>query len=190
MEEFFTFDVVYIGQSYGQDGKRKAIDRLTGGHKTVERILSEMQDFSPNRSVGFITIDQQMESVHACIRTGHDGADLLSVRKLLAEQFTEISNSPLSKTTVDAAEAALIAAFQPKWNVKLKDFPQTGAPALLKKLKEQGYTHLYVHIDLKDALAKVRVHGKPSSQFSWRFDLDNREIEDQDNMPWHRFNLY
>lgn len=188
VDELFTFKVAYIGQSYGKDGSSKAIDRLTGGHRTVDKILSDTQDFSHNSAVAFITIDQHLKSVDASIKTDQ-GAGKDAAVTLASKLFAEILKDPLSKTTVDAAEAALITAFQPKWNVELKDFTQKERPTLMKKLKEDGYTHLHIHIDLKDAHAKVKgLKGTASSHHSWTFNLDTGDIESSGIGSWRRPN--
>jgi hypothetical protein len=194
--EFFNFEVAYIGQSYGENGSLKAIDRLTKGHKTVERILSEIQDFSPNRSVALITLDQQLTRVDAQIRTDQGEKATTSKAMQAAALFREIlstdllSDGPLSKMTVDAAEASLITAFNPEWNQLLKDFTQKEAPTMVRKLKDKGYTHLRIHIDLKDAQAQIKGphQGIPSPHHSWTFNLDTGAIESAGSGSWHRPN--
>lgn len=177
MKEFFTYEVVYVGKSYGTGGSSAAIDRLTGGHPTVEKELSLIHVSSRNRSLGFITIDQQMRSIEARIKTKRGLADPSLIRSL-AGQFAEIMNEPLTKTTVDAAEATLIRALAPRLNKQLRNFPEAGAPKLVRQLTAQGYTHLQVHIDLKDALARVKdPEGLPSSQHSWTFNLGTGRLE-------------
>ncbi|MBJ2120639.1 hypothetical protein I6N91_06550 [Arthrobacter sp. MSA 4-2] len=186
VDELFTFKVVYIGQSYGRKNSSTAIKRLTGGHETVEKILSDTQDYSQSSAVAFITIDQRLTSVGANIKMnqGDEGVD--AVLKLATERFAGIVNEPLSKRTVDAAEAALITAFQPQWNIDLKDFTQKGRPTLMTELKEDGYTHLHIHINLNAAHAKVRgpLKGVPSSHHSWTFNLDTGAIENPSNGSW------
>jgi hypothetical protein len=153
----------------------------------VDKILSHTQDLSHNNNaVAFITIDQHLASVGAHIKTDQGSAGIGAAIKLATVQFSNISNNPLSKMTVDAAEAALITAFQPKWNVELKDFTQMERPTLMKKLKEDGYTHLHIHIDLKDAPAKVRgpMNGIASSHHSWTFNLDTGDIESSGSGSW------
>lgn len=189
VEEFFTFEVAYIGQSFGDNGSKKAIDRLTGGHQTVIKALSNIQDFARNRSVGFITINQQPKSIYTRIDTTRGVVDpIRPAAKFLAERFNDFYE-PLSETTVNAAEAALISAFKPRFNVKLVNFPQPDTN-VVKELKKQGYTHLQVAIELRDALAKLKgpKTGKPSSQHSWTFNLDTGDLEGPENLAWGKLN--
>ncbi|WP_416418823.1 hypothetical protein [Paenarthrobacter aromaticivorans] len=187
--ELFAFRVAYIGQSYGKEGSSKALQRLSRGHETVDKILSDTQDYSPDSAVGFITIDQHPMSVSASIGTNQDSNVQEAAGKIAAERFKDILLGTLSKETVDAAEAALITAFQPEWNILLKDFTQKERPALMKRLRDGGYTHLQIHIDLKDAHAMVKgPNGKLSDHHTWTFNLQTGALEDVGRGSWRRPN--
>ncbi|WP_139346534.1 hypothetical protein [Sinomonas mesophila] len=191
LEGLFYFEVAYIGQSYGTDGSSKAIDRLTQGHKTVDKIFSDTQDLVDNRAVAFITIDQQLTSINAHFKTIQRGTDFSPTIRSMAKNWADVlADGPVSKATVDAAEAALITAFKPKWNELLKDFTQKDAPALVNKLKERGYSHLCIHIDLKDSYAKVKgpAKGIQSSHHTWTFNLDTGNLESPGSGSWQRRN--
>jgi hypothetical protein len=177
VDKLFTFEVAYIGQSYGKNGSSKAIDRLTKGHQTVDKIFSDIQSFSHNREVAFITVDQYLTTIDAHMSSGKDGAE--ARRAILKSIAKHWGGEPLSDTTVDAAEAALITAFKPKWNELLKDFTQKEAPALLKKLKDDEYTHLRIRINLTGSNVKVKgpLRGIPSAFHSWSFNLETGAIE-------------
>lgn len=176
VDKLFSFEVAYIGQSYGRIKRKMAIDRLIEGHETVDKILSDVQSYSHNREVAFVTIDQQLTSVDAHMHTGPSGTNIAATIKAMAQVF---GAEHISKMVVDAAEAALITAFQPKWNKKLRDFTQKEAQELVGKLKEGGYTHLRIRINLRESLGKVKgpVKGVPSEFHSWAFNLDTGAIE-------------
>jgi len=176
VDKLFSFEIAYIGQSYGRIKRKMAIDRLIEGHETVDKILSDVQSYSHNREVAFVTIDQQLTTVDAHMHTGQNGMDIAATIKAMAQVF---GAEPISKTIVDAAEAALITAFQPEWNKDLRDFTQKEAQELVGKLKEGGYTHLRIRIDLRESLGKVKgpVRGISSGFHSWAFNLDTGAIE-------------
>lgn len=73
----------------------------------------------------------------------------------------------------------MITAYQPEWNKDLRDFTQTEAQELVGKLKERGYTHSRIRIDLHESLGKVKgpVNGVPSEFHSCAFNLATGAIE-------------
>lgn len=182
VDQFFTFDVKYIGQSYGKNGSSGAIDRLTRGHETVDKILSDTMSYSHDQEVAFITLDQQMTNTDMVFNTGQDST---RVRAMMAGMFAVNDAGTTTKLIVDAAEASLITAFDPEWNEKLTDFTQKDAPKMLADLKAFHATHLRIRIDLRKSNAKLRgpKRGVPSPFHSWAFNLSTGAIEYPSEAP-------
>lgn len=182
VNQFFTFEVAYIGQSYGTNGSSGAIDRLVNGHSTVDKILSDTLSYSHNREVAFITLDQQLTTMDAHLSTGQDPKERQAIFWGISQAW---GAGPITDLVVDAAEASLITAFKPEWNMVLKDFTKKDAPSMLKALRDFHVTHLRIRIDLTQSYAKVigPVRGVASARHSWAFNLDTGAIELPGNAP-------
>lgn len=184
VDALFIFDVLYIGKAYGNQGARTAIDRIFA-HEKAQPAIAYVHDYQPGRSVGFITINQHMASVdklHIDLTQGYpDGAAL----REFAEQAA-VLNQPLSETTVDAAESVLIGAFKPPRNTVKKKF--SNSTNSVKKLREMGYTHLQVRIDLQDSFAKLRgPNNEASTTHSLTFNLNTKKLESPGDTAWNQY---
>jgi hypothetical protein len=118
---FCDFEVVYIGQAFGRDGKRNALDRLKK-HETLQRIAlttdlegyylnTILLDVHSNQSIFtmFNPWAKEQESEQKRFMSGYD-----LVRNMSGEELVTIY------------EAALIRYFEPKFNKVFKDsFPST-----------------------------------------------------------------
>lgn len=123
-----VFDVQYVGQSYGKDGSRNALDRLKK-HETLQKIA--IRGIPPGKNLTLLMFEilpmtkiisvfnpntQDQSHGEARIKNGLD--------KLYGTSAQE---------RVSLYEASLIRYFQPKFNKALKDsFPSTN----LKVLKD------------------------------------------------------
>lgn len=185
VDALFTFDVIYIGKAYGKEGARTAIDRIFA-HEKAQPAIAYVHDYQPGKSVGFITINQHMVSadkLHIDMTQGYPDAAALS--EWLNEQAA-VLNQPLSETTVDAAESVLIGAFKPPRNTEKKNF--SNSTNSVKKLREIGYTHLQVRIDLQNSFAKLRgPNNEASSSHSLTFNLKTKELETPGDTAWNQF---
>jgi len=116
-----VFNVLYIGQSFGQNGERNSLDRLKS-HETLQRIsLSE---------------DLKGEALHVLLLSINDENRTFTIFNPFAKKSDDdgsrISNgveklfqtSDKERTTI--FEASLIRFFEPKYNKELKNsFPST-----------------------------------------------------------------
>lgn len=122
------FDVQYIGQAYGEDGSRNALDRLTK-HETLQRIA--LAPAPENQRLEVILVEVQPNTRMMTIFNpwakdrDEDGSRITAALDSLFDT-TEAQQ-------VSLYEAALIRYFQPKYNKTFKDsFPSTN----LKLLRE------------------------------------------------------
>lgn len=72
LKKFFTYHVEYIGQSFGKDGERTAAERISQGHKTVQKILAEVCDLNPNGAVAFLVLDSEVQGSEVEVSLGPD----------------------------------------------------------------------------------------------------------------------
>lgn len=185
VDALFIFDVIYIGQAYGTKGARTAIDRLFA-HEKAQPAIAYVHDYQPDRSVGFITINQRMSSVDKLHIDSTEGyPDEMALSEWAREQVA-VLNQPLSETTVDAAESVLIGAFKPPRNKDKTNFSNTTKS--VKKLRKMGYTHLQVRIDLQDSFAKLRgPNNEASTNHNLTFNLKTKKLESPGDTAWNQF---
>ena len=185
VDALFIFDVIYIGKSYGTEGSRTAIDRIFG-HEKAQPALAYVHDYRPYESLGFVTINQQMNSVDKLnIDTSEGYPDTKSLSEWLVHHVG-VLNEPLTETTVDAAESVLIGAFKPPRNESKINF--SSRTVSVRKLRELGYTHLQVRIDLQDSYAKLRGPNKrASTNHNLTFNLITGEMESPGDTSWNEF---
>lgn len=185
VDALFIFDVIYIGQAYGTEGARTAIDRLSA-HEKAQPAIAYVHDYQPDMSVGFITINQRMTSVDKLnIDSPQGRPDKNSLSEWVKEQ-ADVLNEPLSATTVDAAESVLIGAFKPPRNQAKTNF--SNRTKSVKELRKLGYTHLQVRIDLQDSFAKLRgPNNEASTNHNLTFNLKTRELESPGDTGWNEF---
>lgn len=122
MGSFLDLEVMYVGQSYGDEGDRTAIGRLQS-HSKFQSILGEASRLAPDKEIWLILV-----SLMPIMITSIDGT---SVGETLMSDDED--NEHILKVTSQAmdeaqqicfAEAAFIRYFQPKYNKHFRDnFP-------------------------------------------------------------------
>ncbi|TDE52718.1 hypothetical protein [Flavobacterium sp. GT3P67] len=120
------FEVLYVGQAYGKDGKRTAIDRLMS-HETLLKIYSQASTQHPDSDVWIMLANFSRKSLLASF-----GTNLVKVKEEnkkkeddKSEHFFNNNGYKFTpKQIINFTEAALIKYFQPKYNIKYKEsFP-------------------------------------------------------------------
>jgi hypothetical protein len=109
----FNYEILYIGQSFGQAGEKTATDRLKS-HSTLQKILADcLCDYSgDNIHVLLLNFIQDQIGVKTCC----NGYDCIASLK---PNFNE-------QQIVNITEAALIHYFKPKYNKDfITNFPST-----------------------------------------------------------------
>lgn len=112
--------VQYIGQAYGKDGSRDALDRLAS-HETLQKILGELNDQQPHRQAWIVVFKFD----------GYAVTNLISPREGIASREESVANAADALTTelpydqlTTLAEGSLIRYFRPPFNERYKDtFP-------------------------------------------------------------------
>lgn len=119
--EHLDLEVLYIGQSYGKDGKRTASQRLKS-HSTLQGIYAEAIKNSPDQDVWLIlsTFEPQLVATF-------DGASKNFTKTMEedSEHIDEVIKTTITEQQqINFTEAALIRYFQPTYNKIYKDsFP-------------------------------------------------------------------
>lgn len=138
-------EIVYIGQSYGKNGERDALDRLKS-HSTLQKIQSDhlfnapesdiavsLWEFTPRLLTSFDGITKEYEK-----SSEEDKEHMLKV----------LENPPLhiNNQIINVTEAALINYFKPEYNEKFKNnFPD---------IEHLGYKYYY-DLDFNSLLVEL-----------------------------------
>ena len=136
------YEVLYIGQAFGKNGKRTALDRLSS-HETVQKIYTHSLTQNPDSDIWILLTNFEQQSMLMAA-----GADLIKVsekdskieKKKLEHVFNNNGISITERQKINFTEAALIKYFQPKYNIEFKDsFPSH---------KHKSYSECY-NLDVK-----------------------------------------
>lgn len=122
------FEVLYIGQSYGKDGSRNALDRLLK-HETLQKISLQGVPDGYELFVLLVSIAPSTELV-MFFNPGaeHKGLDFTNQRADIG--IEKIKNITEAERTA-LYEASLIRYFQPRFNKEFKNsFPSTNMKLL------------------------------------------------------------
>lgn len=142
------YEVLYIGQAYGKNGRRTALDRLAA-HETVQKIYIHSLNNYPDSDIWILLTNFSQQSMIFIA-----GADLVNVNeedsKIEEKKFQHLfENNGLSFTErqkINFTEAALIRYFQPKYNIEFKDnFPSN---------KHKSYSECY-DLDVREITIEV-----------------------------------
>jgi hypothetical protein len=182
-------EVLYIGQAYGDDGSRIAVDRLSS-HSTLQRIMAESCETNPSDELLLLMFRFE----HAQIIASSAG-DLTVTPSATSEQEYEHMQR-VHKVTFDRkqrillAEAALINYFKPKYNKMHTDSFSFEKKKRLDKLKTvksllaKDFSALIVEINTSNLGSKLFSQVAPtyklqdifsSEQFRRSFDTGFKE---------------
>lgn len=115
------FDIKYIGQSYGRDGKRSALDRLLS-HETLQKIA--LRQAPPGYEIGLVLVAVQPSNQLLTVLNPHAKEEDHDESRLQAGLDKLFGTS--ERERVALYEAAMIRYFQPEFNIEFKDsFPST-----------------------------------------------------------------
>lgn len=118
------FEVLYIGQSIGEDGKRTAIDRLYS-HNTLQKIYSEAISRNPDSEIWLMLTSFRQKNVasvsgHINITEGTEKENFQRFLNFAKRDYLAFSD----QQKITFTEAALIRCFEPQYNIDYKDtFP-------------------------------------------------------------------
>lgn len=151
--EYIDLEVLYVGQSYGVDGARRAPDRLVH-HKTLQGIYAEALTRSPEMDI-WLTLHAFEQVTIAHMQPPSAEPAVVSDEEDHAHAVMMLT-TPLSKQQlINFAEAGLIAYFRPAYNKIFKDsFPN---PA------HKTYAECYT-LDANAVLVELQ-----TEHLGWRF---------------------
>ena len=165
------FEVLYIGQAYGKDGSRNALDRLLK-HETLQRI--SVKGVSSDRRLTLLMLaiepgNRMITFINPWADNNEDGSARISagLDKLFGTSDAE---------RVALYEASLIRHFQPPFNKEFKDsFPSTNLK-VLADCYDKDFSALISEICIDELPFKMFSDAVPPSQYHIaKFDLHEDE---------------
>lgn len=160
IEPLLDLEVLYIGQAFGEDGKRTAIDRL-GSHSTLQMIYSEAMQRNPDSEIWILLASfcqKNISSMNGMISMPQENEK---------EDFTRWMNfnngkNPFSdKQKINFTEAALIRTFLPKYNKEYKNTFPNPAHSSYSECYNLDLNSIVVEMDMTEAKRWLFSENKP-----------------------------
>ena len=123
------YKIVYIGQAFGMNGERIAVDRLIS-HSTLQKILSDCQSIYSEYNVRILLMDFQQDYQLDYISSGGFTTIIPSAPKMPENQI------------INLTEAALINYFKPEYNKDFKSNFPSNKHTSYHELFDSEYTEL------------------------------------------------
>ena len=140
------YEVLYIGQAYGQEGERTALMRLKS-HSTLQKILAEASLNYPNKHI-FIMLFEIAENLNMMFDGMSDKVKKTD-EESQAHMEEVLSDLPKEKQVINITEAAMINYFKPIYNEKLvNNFPNRNLKSY-RQYFDLDYNSLTVELDLE-----------------------------------------
>jgi len=167
-----NFKVQYIGQAYGKDGNRNALDRLKS-HSTLQEMA--IKGVSEGHDLQLLLIGLENNKLYTFMNPFAKNKDKDTSSKRISNGLDMLFNTT-EKERVSLYEAAMIRYFQPQYNKQLKDsFPSTDIKTLSNCYDK----------DMQGVIAEFGLEGFPFNLYSEtippkdyhiaRFDLHNED---------------
>ena len=137
--------VLYVGQSYGEGGERKAPDRLKK-HSTLQQILADHTFHNENDDVMVM-----LHEITPMLLASFDPS--VAVHEDEQQHQEAILNNPpliLEKQILNATEAAWIKYFKPKYNEKFKEIFPSPKHEVYKRFYIEDYNLIGIEINVSE----------------------------------------
>lgn len=177
------FEVLYIGQAYGQYGERTAFTRLSA-HSTLQKILTDCQTKYSDKHIYIILLE-----FTPILNMTFDG---LSKQYTMSEDVSDqhmndvITNLPEEQQIINITEAAIINYFKPEYNVNfVENFPDENHRGY-KQYFDLDYNCLTVEFDLEFNNAPTIQLYSSKNRINSSFDFIRYELFNDNN----RLNMY
>ncbi len=179
----WDLEVLYIGQSYGENGERKAQDRLKS-HSTFQKILSDCHSKYQDKKLYLFLMEMTplLTTTFDGISKNYEKSDEEDKKHI--EQI--FANPPKYKQIINISEAALINYFKPKYNVNfIENFPDK-AHIGYRQYYDLDYNHLTVEIDMDFSIPNNVIFSSKTNNL----DRRNRFVKYSLHNEKFRKNMY
>lgn len=168
------FHVEYIGQAFGDEGSRDALDRLIGstgkaGHGSFQRVLAEIGSTRPDREVYVLLYSFEFyKKVAIAGGLAHQPSPQIDVDKVPDRLEHFMQSSVSRETRIDLVEASLIRHFAPRYNDRYKTTFPAITHTILRRLHELDVTGLSFSLSTLEHNARVGSERAKPSDAHWQ----------------------
>ncbi|MBU2588879.1 MAG: hypothetical protein KJ872_12295 [Alphaproteobacteria bacterium] len=170
-QDAIRFDVLYVGQAYGKDGSRNALDQLLK-HETLQKISVKGTPAGRRLTLLMLKIEPGNRMITVMIPWAGNKED--GPKRIAAGLDKLFGTSDAERVAL--YEASLIRYFQPPFNKEFKDsFPSTNLK-VLTDCHEKDFAGLISEICIDELPFKLTSEAVEPAQYNIaRFDLHEDE---------------
>jgi len=160
VEPLLDLEVLYIGQAFGENGERTAVDRLDS-HSTLQKIYSETMQKKPDSEIWILLALFEQKNISII-----NGFTSMS-QENKNDDFTRLvnfhngANQLSEKQMINLTEAALIKTFLPKYNKEYKDTFPNPAHSSYSEYYHLDINSIDVEMDMAEARRWLYSDSKP-----------------------------
>lgn len=174
--DILNYEVLYIGQAYGKNGKRTAINRLLA-HETLQKIYTHSLTQNPESDIWImLTRFSQLSILFSLANFNVDFQKDNNERDdKLANHFFNNQGFKISENQqINFTEAALIRYFKPKYNLEFKDsFPNKNHKSYSECYK-LDIRALNIELDTSEHIRNIyTAHTGKRNNHSTMFEFEN-----------------
>jgi hypothetical protein len=168
--DVMPFEVLYIGQAYGADGTRNALDRLKK-HETLQKIA--VQGIPATHRLTLLLLEIAPNRIITAFNPKAKQQDQSSER--IAHGLDKLFDTSEAER-VALFEAALIRYFQPSFNTRLKDsFPSTNMK-MLADCYAKDFNALIAEVCIDELPFKMFTANAERAQYHTAFFADIPQV--------------
>lgn len=162
------WEVLYIGQAYGDNGSRAALNRLEEGHRKYTRIATERQF---DQDVYVVPVEVAQAGQTAGHYPSTDGPEFTFDNFCRLNAALSTDGRRESSKLLSIVENALIAYFRPVYNDQLKTWP---AVSIANEFRNLGVGTFVVILDGAGDIANLKTARRPEAHRSSVFAAELR----------------
>jgi hypothetical protein len=159
-EDLLDFEVLYIGQAYGADGKRTALDRLSS-HSMLQKIYSEAMSRNPDSEIWIMLASFEQNKITSMNGMVNMPRENDKEDRKRAVKFISSGNEFSDRQTINFTEAALIKTFLPKYNKEYKDSFPNSSHSSYSECYNLDVNSIVVETDTRESRRWLYSEGKP-----------------------------
>lgn len=159
-EDLLDFEVLYIGQAFGKDGKRTALDRLSS-HSTLQKIYSEAMSRNPDSEIWIMLASFEQNKITTMNGMVNMPPENDMEDKERAVKFLNQENEFSEKQIINFTEAALIKTFLPQYNKEYKDSFPNPSHSSYSECYDLDVNSIVVETDTRESRRWLYSSNKP-----------------------------
>lgn len=151
-KEILDLKILYIGQAFGENGKRLAAERLSS-HSTLQQIYADFMDNNPNEEIWLILWEF---APYLISMLGSIGVDAIHDFDESVEQYQKVNDTPIPlDQQITVIEAALIKYFSPRYNIEYKSTFPASSHSSYQICYQLDFNNIAFELDTKSIYTRL-----------------------------------